>query len=318
MSQSSEKRQKARMAYLRPGDVKIPDVRVTSQWDPDLLKMFSESIRADGIQAPLIVVWDGTSHWLVDGLHRLEEAKLGNLERIPCAVLDGDLKDVMLRNLYLNRLHGKTPATEMAEVLGELQDVHGMNPAQIAEETGLREEYIEKYLKIHSAEPEVLQFLDQEKIGVGHAAEIARVRDRDMQLRLLAEVVMYDIKVQDTKEIVDRTLEILSERARQKSMQQKPLPKPVPTAKCACCEQEHQLEKIKYIPMCRACFGESYSHILKLRQQGWQPVTPAERAAERMLQPGSEPGSAPVEPAGGVKPEGGPPLEKMPTDRPTS
>jgi ParB-like chromosome segregation protein Spo0J len=318
MSTSSDKQQKARMAYLRPGEVRIPDVRVTSQWDPELLKMFSDSIRADGIQAPLIVVWDGTHHWLVDGLHRLEEAKLGNLERIPCAVLDGDLKTVMLRNLYLNRLHGKTPATEMAEVLGELQDTHGMNPAQIAKETGLREEYIDKYLRIHRAEPEVLQFLDQEKIGVGHAAEIARVEDRDVQLRLLAEVVMYDIKVQDTKEIVDRTLEILSERARQKSMQQKPLAKPVPTAKCALCEQEHQLERIKYIPMCRACFGESYSHILKMRQTGWQPVTPAERAAERITQPGPEPGSQPAENVSHDTAGGGPPHEKMPTDRPTS
>ena len=79
----------------------IPQVRVTSYYDPEMEQLLRDSVQTMGIMQPLLVMQDGENYLLVDGYNRLQQAKLANLKTVPCAVVEGDLKTVMLQTLGL-------------------------------------------------------------------------------------------------------------------------------------------------------------------------------------------------------------------------
>jgi len=271
---------KMRIISLNPKDVQVPDVRVTSQWEPELLEMFRKSMKDMGMQSPIIVVEEAGKWILVDGLHRLEEAKLNDHPKIQAAVVRGSMKDVHLKNLVLNRLRGKTPPTQMAKVLIELQEKHNMNPGAIAQSIGFRREYVDQMLELGKAEPEVLTSLDQEEISVGVGWNIARIQDRDVQLRLLGQARMYRLSVKDMKDVVDETRLILEQREKASKEPPSPEPPKVHTVNCKLCGEAHLPAELAGVIACRRCYGLAYDHIQELLKKREHFDKPTREKAE--------------------------------------
>jgi len=271
MSDIEKSSSRPRIVYLDPNKIKTPDVRVTSTWDPELLEMFKKDIEGSGIEQPLLLAKEGKTFWLVDGLHRLEEAKLQGLKRVPCVIREMGMRDVLLKNLKLNRLRGGTKASEMVRVMNELQSKHGLGIDDIVKETGFRRDYVEKLLETARAEAEVLEALDREEISVSHAWEISRVPNRDIQLRLLGQVFTYRLAAKDLHNVVDETIEILHKREAQPKQARAPEPTAIPTVKCHLCENEWPIRKVVGINICMACYGIAHEAITKAKKEGRIP-----------------------------------------------
>lgn len=255
-----------KVTMIDPKLLQVPDVRITSTWEPEMLKMFRDSIGAEGIQNPLIVVKENGNLWIVDGLHRRDEALLKGISTVPCIVTDGSMRKVMTKNLYMNRLRGGIKASEMIEVIKWLYTHEGMNSDAIKRETGLNRDYIEKLLATGKAVPEVLEALDKEEIGVGHAYEISRIIEKDVQLRLLAQIFQYRLTVKDLKTVVDDTIELLTSRANAPQGQEQPPPIQIPKIRCHACEEEYPLKKVSGVNLCVHCYGILIDEIRKRRK----------------------------------------------------
>lgn len=273
MSKDQKAPPRPRLLTVKPGEIKVPDVRVTSSFEPELLSMFKDSIQAMGIVEPIIVVEEKGVLWLTDGLHRLQEAQLQNLPSLKVVAIPGLLKDVYLQNLMLNRLRGKTKASEMVKVVKHLETEFKLDMDTIARQTGLKRDYVEKMLAIARVRDEVLTDLDAERIHVGHAFEISRVPDKDVQMRLLLQVKQYDLTIPDTREIVDRTLEIIKER--QANPTQPPPQTPIPPAmiKCHFCDIDREVKIVKGFNVCQYCFAIAIEAV----QKALKAQTPAEK-----------------------------------------
>jgi ParB-like chromosome segregation protein Spo0J len=265
---SNQKQQKLEVTWIDPKALKVPDVRITSTWDPELLEMFKKSIAAEGIQNPLTVVQEGEDLWIVDGLHRQQEALLKGIPQVPCVVFQGTMRQVMTKNLYMNRLRGGIKASEMIKVIDWLSTHEGMNSEAINRETGMKRDYIEKLQLTARAVPEVLEALDKEEIGVGHAFQISRIQEKDVQLRLLAQIFQYRLTVRDFTTVVDDTLEILKRRA--EAGPPDPTQQPVLTAKIRChaCEDEYPLKRVTGVNLCINCYGLLMDAIKQARKKG--------------------------------------------------
>jgi ParB-like chromosome segregation protein Spo0J len=249
-----------------PKLLKVPDVRITSTWEPEMLKMFRDSIGTEGIQNPLIVVKENGNLWIVDGLHRQQEALLKGIPEVPCILTDGSMRKVMTKNLYMNRLRGGIKASEMIQVIKWLYEHEGMNSDAIKRETGLNRDYVEKLLATGKAVPEVLEALDKEEIGVGHAYEISRITEKDVQLRLLAQIFQYRLTVKDLKTVVDDTIELLTSRANAPQGPEQPPPIQIPKIRCHACEEEYPLKKVSGVNLCVHCYGILIDEIRKRRK----------------------------------------------------
>jgi len=275
---------KMRLVYLDPHKIQIPPVRVTSVWDPEEYEVFKASLEADGQGQAIICVKEGETWWLADGLHRLEEAKLKGWKRIAVAYKEGSLVDAKVRNLYMNRLRGKTKASEEVALIKDLYENDGLDLGEIAKRTGIPQDLVEKRLTISRADPYVQEMLDAERIGVGIAFELSRLPNPAGQVRLLQELVKMPKlpKTEEIRAIVDESLKILAERS--KAEETPTIGPPIRTIKCALDEQRYEASEIIGVNVCRTCFGIAKDHIKELMRKRQRGETPEQILATKVAE----------------------------------
>ena len=243
------------LGELDPNDVVVPDIRVTAVMPPELEEQFRGSIRAQGVLNPIKCIWDGENIILVDGLHRLMEARASGLRTVPAIVVPGKIKDVMLQNLTTGKLQGRGKVTEMIRVVKYLVEEEHMSLEDIAVQSGYKLRYLEDLLAIARAHPDLLRALDEELIPLGAAKELARIKEPEVMLRLLYQVIQYRMKVQDVKELVDKTLEVLEKKKKEKKEGKKPRPRGEVEIECFVCGEKYPAAMMRSPILCPACMN---------------------------------------------------------------
>jgi len=196
---------------------------------------------------------------LVDGLHRVEDAIALGDQPIDVAVLDGDMTDLLCRNLFLDHARGKPQIGDMVRVIRVLYEESHLDPDQIKEKTGYPRDYIEKLIKISTASPVVQEALDEGWIGVGIAFELSRLPSALVQEEIVAKHQVYHFTVPEVKERVDA---ILKELELIKEAPPAVVPgatRPTPVYHCEGCKDEIEPRYLRAVMLCPDCFGEVWS-----------------------------------------------------------
>jgi len=284
MSEKPQIKTKMKIVELNPDVIKIPPIRVTSVWDPDEYEVFKASLEADGQGSAIICVKEGETYWLADGLHRLQEAKLKAWPKVTVAFKEGTIVDAMLRNLYMNRLRGKTKASEEVTLIRSLIEQHHLSMEDIQRRTGLSQDLIEQRESIGKALPEVQESLDQDQISLGVAYQLSRLPPGPGQLNLLMALLQHipPMTTKQVQAIVDESLKIIASQ-----VNNPPPPKPeipIPTYTCSLCGQKWPEGEVIGKNVCLSCFGLAKDYIQELLKKRKEGKTPeqilAERAAE--------------------------------------
>ena len=263
-----------KLRQLKPNEIQVPEVRVTSIWTTEEYDDFAKTIAKEGIHQPLKCILDGDTYYLVDGLHRLEEARLRGIDKVPVVYKEGRLVDALVENLVSNRLRGKTPASDEIRLIRHLQQKYGMEPWQIAEKTGLPRERIEQRIQIGTAAPEVLSCLEFDEIPLGVAYHLSRLPNKSGQIALLARLLQATppATIRDAEEIVDSALEI------QAQMREAPMvtdPQiPLRTITCHLCGERYEAQEMRGINVCATCHGLARDYIQQLKKRRAQATTP--------------------------------------------
>ena len=258
-----EEFEKPKLKKVKIKDIVIPEVRVTSVFPEELEPLFKASIQQLGIVNPIKLICEDGKLILVDGLHRLLEAKNKGEEEIDAVVVKGTLKDVMVQNLATGKLQGRGKITDMIKVVKTLYEQFGMGIDEIAKSTGYSEEYIDNLLRIGNANEEILDALDRELIPLGAAVEIARIPDQDAQVAVLYQVIAYRMKVKDVKDLVDRVIKLkMNPEYAAKQVKEKPSRDEV-LIKCQVCGENHPVRDMRSIIVCPTCFAA----ILEVRKE---------------------------------------------------
>lgn len=282
-----------RLIHVDPKKIRIPSVRVTSVWDPEEYETFKASLEADGQAQAIICVKEENTFWLADGQHRLEEALINSWPKIAVAYKEGTLIDAKCRNLYMNRLRGKTKASEEVTLIKDLYENHSLNIAEIEQRTGISQELIEKRMAIAKADPYVLECLDNERIGVTIAFELARLPNARGQIKLLQEILKYprNPPVKWVREVVEDSLEIIAKMARG---EQAPGPTiPLRTITCHLCGQKHEESEVRGFNIDITCAGLAKDYIQELMRKRAKEGTPEQALAAKIAKETAEEGSPP-------------------------
>jgi len=244
-----------KLLRVKPKSIKIPELRVRAQFDQEILRQFQSSIKEAGIIAPIIVCKVGEDLVLVDGEHRLAEAIAQGLPTVDAVVFEGDMTDVLTKNLFLDHMRGKTPVSDMVKVISSLYSDYNLDPDQIKEKTGLTRDYIERLIKIGQASPVVQQALDQGVIGVGHAFELSRLPYPVQQEEVIAKHQVWRFSVKELHEQVDAVLGAMKEIAEAPPATTETGKRPTPIYHCEGCKQEAEPRYLRPVMLCPECFG---------------------------------------------------------------
>lgn len=235
-----------------------------ARFDQETLQQFKSSISEAGIVAPIIVCQVGEDLVLVDGAHRLEEAIENRLPSIDTVIFEGDMVDVLTKNLFLDHMRGKTPVSEMVKVIGALYDEYGQDSDQIKEKTGLTRDYIEKLVKISKASPAVQAALDEGVIGVGHAFELSRLPYAIQQDELIAKHQVWRFTVKELHDQIDQVLVEMKAIAEEPPVTTSTGTRPAPVYHCEGCKDQVEPRYLRPVMLCPNCFGEVW-RLAKLR-----------------------------------------------------
>jgi len=245
-----------KLRKVNPHTIKVPEVRVTAQFDEELRERFSESIKAIGQLSPPLVYQVGEELVLCDGLHRLDEAKANGESLIEVAVLPGDMLDVLTKNLVVDHLRGKTRVSEMVTVFRVLYKDYNLDPDQITEKTGYPRNYVEKLLKIGEASPVVQQALDEGWLGVGAAFEISRIPATIVQEEIIEKQRVYHFPVKELHDQIDKILYELELLKTAPPAATTAEPRPIATYHCEGCKDEVEGRYLRPVMLCPNCFGD--------------------------------------------------------------
>jgi len=274
--------EKMKFRHLKPDEIQVPEVRVTSIWSEEEYEDFASTISAEGIHQPLKCILDDGTYWLVDGLHRLQEARLHAIEKVPVVYKEGRLVDALVENLVSNRLRGKTPASDEVRLLKHLREVYHLEPYQIAEKTGLPRERIEQRLQVGTAAPEVLSCLEFEQIPLGVAYHLSRLPNQSGQIALLGRLLQATppATIKEVEEIIDHALEI------QRQVINAPPPPnlqiPHKTLSCHLCGERYEAQEMRGLNVCATCNGLARDYIQQLKKRREKGGTPEEALASRI------------------------------------
>lgn len=262
-----------KLRRVDPKTIMIPEVRVTARFDEEKLAMFKESIKSTGQVAPIICVMVDGQFVLVDGVHRLNEAIKNKLPTIDVVVKDGDMVDVLTQNIFVDHLRGKTPPSEMRKVIEALYKEYSLGIEDIQKKTGLTRDYIEKLLIISELTPMCLEALDEERIGVGQAYELTKIKDPDRQEVVLQMCTANHWKIPALREFVKQTLAIVEQRQDAPVVTEPQAPAGV---KCRFCGGEYAPNEVASLIMCHACQGIMFEAVAMERRISQEAAAAAE------------------------------------------
>lgn len=80
--------------------------------DPATVDAYADGVREGASFPPVIVFYDGTSHWLADGFHRTEAHAVAGCEEIAADIRTGTQRDAVLFACGANATHGLRRTTE--------------------------------------------------------------------------------------------------------------------------------------------------------------------------------------------------------------
>lgn len=261
-----------KLRKVDPKTIMIPEVRVTARFDEEKLAMFKESIKSTGQVAPIICVTVDGQFVLVDGLHRLNEAIQNKLSTIDVAVTDGDMVDVLVKNIFVDHLRGKTPPSEIRKVLDALYKEYQVTIEDIVKRTGLTQDYVEKLLVISELTPMCLEALDEERIGVGQAYELTKIKDPDRQEAVLQMCEANHWKIPALREFIKQTLAIVEQRAEAPVIIEQ---QPPATVACRFCGGEYPPTQLASLIMCHSCQGIMFEAVAIARREARQAADAA-------------------------------------------
>jgi ParB-like chromosome segregation protein Spo0J len=165
-------------------EIQVPPIRITSHMDDELQHDFELSVQTAGILQPLHVMRSEGTLWLIDGLHRLQQAKARGGATVPCVVVEGSYRDAVLQNLATSWLHGRPKNSELRQVIKHLFEELGMDVLEIRQRLGISQTTIENLIWVNRAIAKVQEALDADQMPLGAAVAIARIGHDHYQQRM--------------------------------------------------------------------------------------------------------------------------------------
>lgn len=195
--------EKQEVVQLEVDKILVPEERVTSVLDEEILQELEESIKQHGILQPLQIAEVDGKYILIDGLHRLQIAKKLSMKTVPCIVKKMTEDQLLITNLIVNRQRGKSNPAQEAMVLKRLVDDYKYSINDAAQLLGMSRATAEKYYQIATqCSQKVLDALSDGLISIGCAYWLSFVEDKPKQDDILENAIRWGYTVDQCKAAV--------------------------------------------------------------------------------------------------------------------
>jgi hypothetical protein len=114
--------------------------------DQNVVQDYAEKMRDGVVFPPMITMFDGSTHWLVDGFHRYLAVQAAGKQGYNCEVHTGTQQDAIFMATSVNGSHGVQRSNETKRKAVEVTIAHpnatGWSNVQIAKHCGVSDKFV--------------------------------------------------------------------------------------------------------------------------------------------------------------------------------
>jgi ParB family chromosome partitioning protein len=171
-------------------------------FDEDKLQELADSIKANGIISPIILVPMGTRYMIVAGERRWRAAKLAGLRKVPAIVRGFTPNQIAEVAIVENLQRQDLNEIELARGIDKLMRDFKLTQEQVAARIGKSRTAIAHTLRLLNLPPEIIQLVEQGKLSAGHARCLVTVTDRSRAIKLAELCVQDNLSVRDLEKML--------------------------------------------------------------------------------------------------------------------
>jgi len=237
----------------------VPDIRVSAKFDDEQRAFFRASIQKVGIiQDPVVRRLPDGRYEVIEGAHRIQEAKEQGMKEVLCKVVSIDDKTSIEMNLIANVARGDYDPMEISRQMQNYLKKGG-TVDELVKLTGHSKDWVEKYLSLTQLPEEFQAGLSQGKLTIGHVEQAMRLEDPADIYDALGSAMTHRWPVSVMRNYVEnRKAQLEAWRAAQ-ARGLAPPEKPEPTphlaqfADCWGCQRKVTLSQIRVPRLCQDC-----------------------------------------------------------------
>ena len=173
----------------------------------DSLRELADSIREHGILQPLICRLHEGRNELIAGEWRWRAAQLLELDAVPVIIREASDQDVLELALIENLQRAELNPVEESKAYMRLAKEFSMRQEDIAKRVGRSRASVANSLRLLDLAPEILTWLAQDRLSVGHAKVLLGLRSSKEQITAAEEVLRKGLTVRATETLIAQQTE---------------------------------------------------------------------------------------------------------------
>lgn len=172
------------------------------EFDADKLQELADSIKANGIIQPIILVPMGARYMIVAGERRWRAAKLAGLRKIPAIVRNFSPAQIAEVAIVENLQRHDLNEIELARGIDKLIRDFKLTQEQAAVRIGKSRTAVAHTLRLLTLPSEVIQLVESGKLSAGHARCLVSLADRNKAVKLAQQCVQSNLSVRDLEKLL--------------------------------------------------------------------------------------------------------------------
>ena len=165
------------------------------------------SIRIHGVISPIILVRTGERYMIIAGERRYRAAKEVGLTILPAIIKELDDEQIFELALIENVQRANLNPIEEARGYKRLIDHFGYSAELLAKRMGKSRPQISNTLRLLSLPDEVLAFVEDERLSVGHVRPLIALNDTQWQIEFAHEIFQNDLSVREVEAMISNIRE---------------------------------------------------------------------------------------------------------------
>ena len=173
-----------------------------TRFDETALSELAQSIRSNGIVQPVVVRSKDGRYQIVAGERRWRAAQKAGLRKIPVVVREfADEKLLEIALIENIQRHELNPIEE-ARAYRKLIDSIGLTQEELSERVGKERSLISTSLRILKLPPDILQFIEEDKISASHGRVLLMSDDVATQRQVARSIIEFHLSVRETERMI--------------------------------------------------------------------------------------------------------------------
>ena len=171
-------------------------------FDGDMLKELTESVRQHGVLEPLLVQKNGATYKIIAGERRWRAAQAAGLKEVPVVIRDYSPQQAMEISIIENVQRSDLNPVEEANAYRMLLEEYHLTQEEIAEKVSKNRTTVTNSLRLLKLSTKVQGMVIDGSLSSGHARALLSLENQELQDLVADRIVGDSLSVRETEKVV--------------------------------------------------------------------------------------------------------------------